>query len=364
MSVQRAGQCFGHVNLYYSPKKDQFSLRTHELEDQVVIPDLEACWDRLSSPDADCAARANAAAGYQAYTDGSYMDEAIGYGVVVLKDGNPVAELSGPVEEEALQGMRQVGGELQAVYRTIEWCQAHDVQDTAIFYDYAGIEKWATGEWKANNPATRAYAAFIRDCPVAVRWHKVESHSGNRWNDRADQLAKLGAQPVSTQVEPGKDPLADVEDKAKAFVKLLQERGIAAQFQGILNGQFARVVVSPQRGCVDLYNTRKRPLSRPYLHGFSDRTLQESIENLWRRFLAGDTQDQDLAPEFLTEVTHYYRILKPFHDCAFDFVDLATALNRAWRQVNGTGLDVESTRYDFQGLEASYFNLKGGLKTS
>ena len=364
VSVQRAGQPSGHVNLYYSPQKDQFSLKTHELRDKAVIPDLEACWDRLSSPDPAVAAQSNAVTGYQAYTDGSYLDGAIGYGVVVLKDGNPIADLSGPVEEEALQGMRQVGGELLALYKAIEWCQANHVQEVAVLYDYAGIEKWATGEWKANNPATRAYAEFMRDCPISVRWQKVESHSGDRWNDRADQLAKLGAQRDSTQVETGEDPLAELEEKARAFVGLLEGRGIDAGYQGILNGQFARVVVSPQHGCMDLYNTRKRPLSRPYLHGFSDRALQESIENLWQRFLSGDTEDRAPTSDLLSEATYYYGILKPYSDCAFDFIELAAALDRAWRQVNGTGLDVEASRYDFEGLEATYFDLKGGDKTS
>jgi len=360
VSVQRGGQHFGHVNLYYSPKKEQFSLKTHELRDKAVIPDLEACWDRLSSPDAAVAAQSDGAVGYQAYTDGSYLDETVGYGVVVLKNGKPAAELSGPVEKEALQGMRQVGGELQALYKAIDWCQANQVQEIAVFYDYAGIEKWATGEWKANNPATRAYAEFMGDCPVVVRWQKVESHSGDRWNDRADQLAKLGAQRDATPGDTGQDPLAELEEKAKAFVDLLEERGIDAGYQGILNGQFARVVISPQGGCMDLYNTRKRPLSRPYLHGFSDRALQESVESLWQGFLSGDTEDRARKPDLLSEATYYYGILKPYSDCAFDFFDLASALDRACHRARGEGIDAEANGYDFERLESIYRRLRGG----
>ena len=100
VSVRRVGRPFGHVNLYYSPKKDRFSLKTHELREKAVIPDLEACWDRFSSPGGAVAAQSHAGSGYQIYVDGSHLDGAIGYGVVVLKDGHPVAELSGPVEEE------------------------------------------------------------------------------------------------------------------------------------------------------------------------------------------------------------------------------------------------------------------------
>ena len=364
VSVQRSGQRFGHVNLYYSPNKDQFSLKTHELRERAVIPDLEACWERLSSPGEALAVGQEGAQGYHAYTDGSYLDGAIGYGVVILKDGEPIAELSGPVEEEQLQGMRQVGGELLAFYKAVDWCQENHVQDVAVFYDYEGIEKWATGEWKANNPATQAYVKSMRDCPIAIRWQKVDSHSGDRWNDRADQLAKLGAQLDSTQIETGGDPLAELEEKASALVSLLKEHGIDAGFQGTLNGQFARVLVSSQRGCIDLYNTRKRPLSRPYLHGFSDEALKERVEDLWRSWLSGDTERRASPSDHLSESTYYYGVLKPYRGCAFDFVELAVALDRAWRQAKGTDLDVDVSRYDFEKLEATYLELKGGGKAA
>jgi ribonuclease HI len=61
-----------------------------------------------------------------------------------------------------------------------------------IFYDYAGVENWATKRWQAKNEFTQAYAAFVRESGIRVYWHKVKSHSGDYWNDRADELAKQG----------------------------------------------------------------------------------------------------------------------------------------------------------------------------
>jgi len=352
VAISREGRFLGPAIVYYSPKKDSFTMKTHELKDASIASELQDCWDLPT-------ASVPAPTGYQVYVDGSCLDEAVGYGLVVLKDGQVVDELYGPVEEEAVQGMRQVAGELQAVQEMISWCQEHGVSEVSLFYDYEGIEKWATGEWKANKAATQAYAQSAKEWPVVVHWHKVSSHTGNRWNDHADQLAKQGAKQDAPEAGTGQDSLEELGEKARALVELLKDHGITATFGGILNDQFARVAVSPQRGYVDLYNTRKRPLSKPYLHGFSDSSMQERIEDLWWGFLSGHPGDSDRKVRLLEEATYYYKILRPYGDCAFDFFDLASALNRACRQMQRPGIDVESSRYDFERLESVYRSLAG-----
>ncbi len=360
VSVTRGGQRLGNVNLYYSPKKDRFTLKTHELRDKSVIPDLETCWDRLSSPHAAVDSSSSPTGGYHIYTDGSWLNGAIGYGVVILKDGSLEAELSGRVEDTDLQGMRQVGGELKAVRCAIEWCRGHDVQDAEIFYDYIGIEKWTTGEWKANKSGTRAYAAFLRDCPVGIRWHKVESHSGDPWNDRADQLAKRGAvQGQSVSQPEEQDPLREARDKASEFVELLVRHDIPASFQGVVNDQYARVVIGSRRGFLDVYNTPKRPVSDPYVHDFRDPSLKSEVENLWHEFYCGAQDKPEPAKgDSLSKATYYYEILRPYRDCGFDFIDLAQALSGACDQVGDEQIDTEALRLDFDELEAIYFSLE------
>jgi len=358
VSISRAGRSVGQVSLYYSPKKNRFLLKTGELSEPGVVRQVEACWQKLVRAEGN--EPGTAPQGLQAYVDGSCLADAVGYGVVILREGEPVAELSGLVEDETLLGMWQVGGELQGVYEAIEWCLADGVAEVSVHYDYAGLEKWATGEWAAQEAATRAYAQFIRDCPLAIRWRKVDSHSGDRWNDRADRLAGAGAQQRRGEEEPAQNPVLDLEEKAKTFVGLLEKNGIAAGYQGIVNGQFARVVVAPQRGYVDLYSSRRRPISRPYLHGFSDLALQERVESLWRSYLASEVEDRPAAADPLSEARYYYEILKQYGECAFDFVDLAAALDRACRGAGRPGLDVEPSRFDFRRLESAYLDLKGG----
>ena len=365
VSVSRSGRALGCVNLYYSPKKDQFSLKTHELGDKTIVPDLEACWERLAQSGQLAAVPNRDTAGCRAYVDGSYLDGGIGYGVVILQEGSPIAELSGPVEDETLQGMRQVGGELQAVCKMVEWCRANGIRDVTIYYDYEGIEKWATGAWQGNNPATRAYAAQMSSPPIAIRWQKVQSHSGDRWNEQADELAKQGARAgtVGPEAEQAQDPLAALGAKVEGFVLFLKERGVDGTYQGIRNDQFARVAVAPS-GYMDVYNTRKRSPSQPYVHGFRDKSLQGTVEGLWQEYYEGRTRESDRKEAWLEEVTYYYEILKPYRDCAFDFWDLASALDRARRHLQQPGIDVESDRYDFRKLEAIYCALKKEAKTS
>src|SRR5689334_22969733 len=187
VAVSLSGRDYGNVNLYFSPKTKAFSLKTHELKNQSLVAQLEACWRDEPS------ARETPARGWQMYVDGSYINGATGYGMVILKDGAVVAEHCGPVKAAEANSTRQVAGELRAVEEGLAWCQRNEINEIEIFYDYYGVEKWATGAWKANQPMTQAYGRLVRESRIQIRWRKVAAHTGNRWNDRADALAKQGA---------------------------------------------------------------------------------------------------------------------------------------------------------------------------
>ena len=133
---------------------------------------------------------------YQAYVDGSFIDGNVGYGAVILENGNIAAEISGSVDEPDAVGARQVGGEIRGVIEVLEWCKQKNIKKIAIFYDFQNIEKWATGEYRTNTPMTRAYKEYIDNCGVDISWFKVQSHTGVALNDRADALAKDGARKI------------------------------------------------------------------------------------------------------------------------------------------------------------------------
>jgi ribonuclease HI len=127
------------------------------------------------------------------YVDGSWMNGSVGYGFVVLQENLKVHEGNGHIPNRFTEGTRQVAGELFAVGKAIEWCKNNHIDEVTIFYDYMGVEMWARGLWKANLSLTRRYKTFVQNSGLKITWKKVKSHTGDKFNDMADDLAKMGA---------------------------------------------------------------------------------------------------------------------------------------------------------------------------
>ncbi len=126
----------------------------------------------------------------EAYVDGSWMAGRVGWATVILKKGVLYGEFSGALDDDEVQGTRQVAGELKAVEQTLFWCVEQDVKEITIYYDYAGVKEWVTGGWKAKMPLTQKYRDYVRTLKVKINWVKVKSHSGIKYNEMADKLAK------------------------------------------------------------------------------------------------------------------------------------------------------------------------------
>jgi ribonuclease HI len=175
------------ATIYYSPKRKEHSLKP----DSLPAP-IRAVWESLSvTPKKNTSTAAKSA--YQAYVDGSYHSgrKTVGYGAVILKDGVEHTRFNGRLDEYVES--HQVGGELAATMRVIQWCKENNIPAIDIYYDYKGIEAWARGTWKTEKAMTQAYAKFMKESGIKVHWHKVQSHTGDTWNDVADELARQGA---------------------------------------------------------------------------------------------------------------------------------------------------------------------------
>lgn len=129
----------------------------------------------------------------EAYVDGSYdvSSGAFSCGVVFFHGGQEL-HFSNKYTDRSLAEMRNVAGEIKGAETAIRYCLEHDIASVTIYHDYEGVAKWCSGEWRAKKPGTAAYAGFYREAAskMKIRFVKVKGHSGDRYNELADQLAK------------------------------------------------------------------------------------------------------------------------------------------------------------------------------
>lgn len=115
----------------------------------------------------------------------------IGYGLVIFTHKGKES-LSGKDNKEEMKDMRNVAGEIRGAMEAMKEALARGKDTLYLYYDYMGIEKWATGKWKTNKYGTKEYKEFydsIRD-RLRVVFIKVKAHSGDEYNEEADLLAK------------------------------------------------------------------------------------------------------------------------------------------------------------------------------
>ena len=128
-----------------------------------------------------------------AYVDGSFLEgNRFGCGCVIIKNEEIIAEISKAYEDKELASMRNVAGEIKAAELAMLYALDNGYDLINIYHDYQGIASWCIGEWKANKVGTKAYKEFydgVKD-KLKVRFIKVKGHSGNKYNDMADLLAK------------------------------------------------------------------------------------------------------------------------------------------------------------------------------
>lgn len=129
-----------------------------------------------------------------AYVDGSF-DEKIGkyaFGCVMITPEGEIMRESGNGDNPESMALRNVTGEMLGAMYAVKWCDKNGYSAIKICYDYMGIEKWATGEWRARNDLTQKYAKFMRENSRKLRisFQKIAAHTGNKYNEEADKLAK------------------------------------------------------------------------------------------------------------------------------------------------------------------------------
>lgn len=130
----------------------------------------------------------------EAYVDGSYEHNLrmYGSGVVILKNNSVEKKYSEKGYDKSLVTMRNVAGEIEAAKIAMKHCIRNNIKNLKLYFDYEGIEKWCIGSWKTNKEGTKEYKEFYDNIKqdLNVEFIKVKAHSGNKYNDEADRLAK------------------------------------------------------------------------------------------------------------------------------------------------------------------------------
>ena len=167
--------CKEHLKNYTKPKYKSFKTK----EEAEAFLNDEILDDNITAP--------------KAYIDGSYDSKtnAYSFGGVLIMDGKEYPYKK-KFEPDEYSSLRNVAGEIQGAGFIIAYAVKKGIKELHIFYDYLGIEKWFTHEWKANSKIAVDYqilADRVKD-QIKVYFHKVKSHTNNHYNDYADKLAK------------------------------------------------------------------------------------------------------------------------------------------------------------------------------
>lgn len=128
------------------------------------------------------------------YVDGSFdvATNVYGYGCVVIKKDGSIEQYYGAGNNPECVLLRNVAGEMLAAMSAVRYAIRSGCKSVNICYDYSGIEMWAIGAWKANNDLTLKYSMSMKEWQdeIAISFQKVAAHTGEKYNEMVDKLAK------------------------------------------------------------------------------------------------------------------------------------------------------------------------------
>ncbi len=134
-----------------------------------------------------------------AYVDGSFNEVSgkYSYGVVIVKNDVIVHIEKGAARDDSEKALRQIAGELAASVNAVEYAVRHGERKLAIIHDYEGIFHHATGSWERKDKSSKEYYEtmnkYLESEDIDIIFVKVDSHTGDLFNEIADEEAKIAA---------------------------------------------------------------------------------------------------------------------------------------------------------------------------
>lgn len=176
-----------------------------------------------------------------AFCDGSYENSLNRYsfGVVLIDKENNEIPLCGYGSNPKFVSSNNIIGEIFGVINALDWAISNGYEKIKIYHDYEGLSKWISGEWQAKSDVAKMFTALYRskfDGVLEVVFEKVKGHSNNKYNDRADALAKSALQDRTKMSIQGDhwfvlpyfketdfEALADIVQDENEHMKIMQE---------------------------------------------------------------------------------------------------------------------------------------------
>ncbi|GAA0116882.1 ribonuclease H1 domain-containing protein [Clostridium senegalense] len=130
------------------------------------------------------------------YVDGSYnsSNEKFSYGLVAVKDDVIEYMESGASNDTSQKQIRQIAGELKATIQAVEYAKSKGEKKIVIFHDYEGIYHHALGTWERKDVSSKKYYEtinkYINEDKIEIIFVKVDSHTGDIYNEITDSIAK------------------------------------------------------------------------------------------------------------------------------------------------------------------------------
>lgn len=123
------------------------------------------------------------------YVDGSFHENKVKYASIKIVNGKKTNCIYGVSDNPHIQKYKNIAAELKAVVETVNYCKKNNIKEINLYYDYEGIEKWVSGEWKTKNFMTQEYKKYMitNKNKIKINFIKIKAHSGNYFNEMVDK---------------------------------------------------------------------------------------------------------------------------------------------------------------------------------
>ncbi|MDU7947776.1 MAG: ribonuclease H family protein [Clostridium sp.] len=161
-----------------------------------------------------------------AYVDGSYSDiiKRYSYGCILIMPSGEIVRKYGSGNDPRALSARNVAGELQGAMYAVKAALDLGYKRIIIKHDYIGISKWYSGEWKAKDEISKIYINYLYKYKdkIEISFEKVVAHSGDKYNEEADKLAK-SALKVNEELKKDEVKKNNIENSRENIIKLIKE---------------------------------------------------------------------------------------------------------------------------------------------